>query len=74
MKQLLEMLTYKRPHGSASEHAFIEKYILPLAPRVLSSPAPAPREPLFGHIASTPPSPLFHRMPAFFTTVRAWSR
>lgn len=27
---LLEMLTYKRPHGSLSEHRFIERFLLPL--------------------------------------------
>lgn len=30
MKQLLEMLTYKRPHGSQTEMDFIAKYIEPL--------------------------------------------
>ena len=30
MKQLLEMLTYKRPHLSQTEADFIAKYIAPL--------------------------------------------
>lgn len=30
MQQLLEMLTYKRPHGSVTEMEFIERYIEPL--------------------------------------------
>ena len=36
MKKLLEMLTYRRPAGSPTERAFIERYIMPFKPKMLA--------------------------------------